>query len=322
MFLELVKLFSTLYLSSESFAELEFSLIVINTLDFYFNSLDPSSRGWCGEFIQALDDKFELLSSLPFALPEEPEEFKTLCQLLDDHNVVDQKQTIINRIHTDLNDSQKWDDSVLKGLEEPLKNSIIDLKNEIETKYKEKYKYNNVSRLWDRYAESFESLKKDFLEIEGMNQVDFRKFSIEFMRFLLFRYLWKTEKSLSELCSNFPHLKGPVNVLDKLLGSGVFLSYFEKMYKTQLDYLQIYSIGDPEAWEKDHSVLISKAEPIMLNTFWPPKSANSSESPSSEEPGSSGMGKILGITFTVVAVILAACGAVFFLRQKRSKAAL
>ena len=97
------------------------------------------------------------------------------------------------------------------------------------------------------------------------------------------------------------------------------------MYKTQLDSLQIYSVGDPEAWEKNHSVLISKAEPIMLNTFWPPKSANPSKGSSSEEPGtspSSGMeiGKILGITFAVIAVVIAACGAVFFLHQKGSKA--
>ena len=52
--------------------------------------------------------------------------------------------------------------------------------------------------------------------------------------------------------------------------------------------------------------------------------------PSPEKPGTgdssspSGMemGKILGITFTVVAVVLAVCGAVFFLRQRRSKAVL
>ena len=50
--------------------------------------------------------------------------------------------------------------------------------------------------------------------------------------------------------------------------------------------------------------------------------------PSHEKPGTGdsspsgglGMGRIMGIIFAVVAVVLAACGAVFFLRQKRLKA--
>ena len=194
-------------------------------MHFYFNTLDSSSCCCCGEFIQALDDKFRLLSSLPFALPEE---FKNLCQLLSNSKVIKLKQPIINEIHSVLNNSQVWDDSVLVSLkDEPLKNSIIDLKNEIETKYKEKYEYNNVGRLGEYYAESLKSLKPE-IEAQIHQGDDFGKISEGFMRFLLFRYLLKTEKSLSELCSNFPHLKGPVNILDKLLGSGVFLILFRE----------------------------------------------------------------------------------------------
>ena len=53
------------------------------------------------------------------------------------------------------------------------------------------------------------------------------------------------------------------------------------------------------------------------------KKVTDSEKPGTDNyssPSGMEMGKILGIAFAVVAVVLAACGAVFFLRQKRSKA--
>ena len=60
----------------------------------------------------------------------------------------------------------------------------------------------------------------------------------------------------------------------------------------------------------------------------PDSNSKKGTDPISEKPGTGGsspsdgmeMGKILGITFTVIAVVIAAFGVVFFLRQRRSKA--
>ena len=60
----------------------------------------------------------------------------------------------------------------------------------------------------------------------------------------------------------------------------------------------------------------------------PDSNSKKGTDPSPEKPGTGGsgpsdgmgMGKILGISFAVIAVVIAACGAVFFLRQRRSKA--
>ena len=150
----------------------------------------------------------------------------------------------------------------MEGLEAgPLKDSIIEQMKNIETRYEEMFKCNNDNRLWDYYAKSFESLKKDFPELEGMIQVAFRNFSKELMRFLLYRYLRKTKKSLSKLCSDFPHLKDPLNVLEnEILKKGFFPSYFEDMYKSQLTTLIIYLEGNRETWKQ-----------IILSLFQRPK---------------------------------------------------
>ena len=326
LFIEFGKVHSAHCLDSKIFAEFEISGIVSNALkNYYKNKLDNQAREFCDYFIWALSEKFTLLRSLPFALSVE---FKALVKLLDDGKVVDQKQPIIDEILSVLDGSVQWNNHVLVGLDQPLKNIIIEKKNEIEKRYKEKFKFNNVDRLWDYYVDLFKSWKKDFPVTEKMGQVEFRKFSKELMEFLLYRYL-RQAKSLSELCSNFPYLRDPVTVLEnKLSERGVFHSYFEEMYETQLENLRKCIGGKQETLETVHSALISKAEEIMLKAFGFPKPGSSSKGSSSEKPGTgdssspSGMEmeKILGITFTVVAVVLAVCGVVFFLRQRRSKA--
>ena len=267
------------------------------------------------------------------------------------------KQTIINRIYHELtSDGMRWDDCVLEGLTDAhLKDSIIKKKNEIKKDYEKRFKFNSSVQLFDYCANLFKPLGNDHPQINTLEPGKFRKFSHQLLEVLLYKYLSQA-KSLSELCSKFPNLKYPLNFLEKEpLGSKFFRPYFEKSYKDRLTTLKNEY---PAILVTDHSKLISDAEAIMLKDFWFPKpgssNGSSSEEPGthkkqvslsgkkvtdpsgslngspSKDPGAGGssspsgmeMGKILGITFTVVAVVLAACGAVFFLRQKRSKAVL
>ena len=171
LFLEFKKVYFANRFSSESFAEFEISGIIINSLRVYYRELDPSLK-WYREFIGALDKKLRLLSYYPLSMMN----LTPFSGYTDHPNVSKEKQSIINRIHIDLNYDLVWD-SRLEDLEAgPLKDSIIEQKKKIKTKYEERFKHNNDDRLFDYYAKSFESLKKDFPEIKGMIQDCFLEF--------------------------------------------------------------------------------------------------------------------------------------------------
>ena len=253
------------YFTAKSFAENEFSEIVICALNDYFFKVRGHFHNWFWNFVGACDSISNLRNSITFLLNPQ---FKTLLTLLKDARN-DRKQRVVDAVQNAI-DGFKWDSKVLKGLENPI--AIVSHKDKMQADYSKLF-YLGSQRI-DDYAERFSPLK-NILKNEEFSKGDmFKEFSFDFMKFLLFRYLSsKSEKDLFGILLKDTHQKDLKDISGEksLIECEIFVSYCKKKFdELEKEFFM-------QLMEK-YPNLESTAETIMENAFFPQTTQDSASS--------------------------------------------
>ena len=260
----------------------EFSEIICDVLDPYLEDMKSRSiikDNWYSELNRACNEILEVEVSLPFVLPLE---FKELLKLLDTAKAGEElKKNVIERIECAFLARIKWSDDALQGIGN--QDEIIELKDTILEKYP-KVLYNFDQRIIDRslwFAHLRDTIKVS--EADSSDD-DFRKFSLDFMEFFLYRYLSKKDEGfLIDLFFTSPHKNDLLDVGRRkpLAESRLFATYFNYKYKGRERRINWHL---EDNWRNKYPNLEGDGEKVMMEKFFP----KIQEAPLEEPSGNSG----------------------------------
>ena len=251
-----------------------------------------------------------------------PEELKGLIALIPQTGTKGERerhiQNVVDELHNVLLRDAKWDNKALEGIENQ-ENLYIPKETVVRNYRKEVFK-GDPQKL--EYAKLFGPLRKSFTRKLLHDKTSFNDFSLDFMRFLLYKYFSEQSKDfLFDHLFISPHKKELKDSPDSKTTGESIKKYLRENIEdlSFIHCLQLYVPGNKTRREVE-----DEGEKIMMEAFFSKPRKSSSESSGDGGKGGrggvpDGSGNLLPIILSVVAIALVAVIVVFFLLRKRSK---